>query len=508
MPKKNKITSAKELKKHIDELKSANKRIVLCQGHFNVIHPGHLRFIEYAKLQGDSLIVAVHSKNLLEDKVKDIFFNEEDRLKGVAALEEVDKAFILENIYDIIELIKPDVYVRGQEFNKRVESLKEEINLVEKHGGKVVFSSGQVSYTSVEFLEQDLIDINEKNRDLFRSALKKHSITKEKVGEYLENFSKQNILVLGDSIVDQYIACDALGMSSEAPVLTLRELESKQYVGGAAIVAMHVASLGAKCRYISVIGDDEPGRFLSKELKDKNIEAKLFVDNDRQTTFKIRYLAGKQKILRVSRLHDHQINKKIEAQIISHIESIADKLNGIIFSDFSYGFITPTLTDKIKEIAFKHNIKLFGDSQSSSQIGDITKFKEFYLVTPTEREARIAFSDKYSGLEQLGNTIIESLKLKNLVVKLAEEGFVTYKNISKDNQTLAKTQHFPALAINPVDVVGAGDAMLAALSLSLCDGAELVEAGVIAAGIASIEVNKIGNVPVSLKELHKWLKTI
>lgn len=506
----NKIVSLKELNNYVEEQKARNNKVVLCQGHFNVIHPGHLRFLEFAKQHGKCLIVAIQGDNWIEDKVKDIFFSQEERARGVASLEEIDKVIIFNdiNINDVIETVKPDIYVRGEEFNKRLESVQLEVNLVEKLGGKVVFSSGQVSYASTEFLDQDLIDINEQNKQLFKLALKKQKISLEKLNEYCSIFKKLNILVIGDTIVDQYIACDALGMSSEAPVLAIRELESKEFVGGAAVVARHISALGANCSFISVTGNDEPGKFVDKKLKEDNINTHLFIDNDRQTTFKIRYMVGKQKILRVSRLQDHHINKKREMQIINCIKTMADKLDGIIVSDFAYGVITPGLLENINQLAIKHDIKLFGDSQSSSQIGDVSKFINFDLITPTEREARIALSDKYSGLEQIGNILLEKTKVKNLVITLAENGFISFQNISKQNITLAKTQHFPALAVNPVDVVGAGDSLLTGLSISLCAGASLMEASIIAAGVASIAVNKVGNIPVRYEEVKNLLNSM
>ena len=78
--------------------------------------------------------------------------------------------------------------------------------------------------------------------------------------EIIEKFNKTKLLVIGDTIVDEYIACDALGMSAEAPLVVFRELHSKNYIGGAAIVASHIKSLGADCKFISIIGNDDKGK--------------------------------------------------------------------------------------------------------------------------------------------------------------------------------------------------------------------------------------------------------
>lgn len=503
-----KILDINSISNYIETLKKSGLKIVLCQGHFNTIHPGHIRFLEYADKQGDCLIIAIQGYNYLEEKNKKIFFNEQDRARGVAALQKVDKVIIFndQSFLNVINAVKPDVYVRGEEFSDKIDLIKDEIELVEKLNGKVVFSSGHIEYATYDFLNDSLLNLSQKKLQTFKETVEKQEIQTTKLNNYIDSFKNLNILVIGDTIIDEYVACDALGMSSEAPVINIREVGKKDFVGGAAVVSRHIKNLGANCHFISVIGDDEPGNLAKKELEEEGIKINLICDNQRQTTFKIRYMVGKQKLLRVSRLHEHHINSKIEKQIINYVDSIAHSLNGIIISDFSYGIITPNLVEEISKIAKLKNIKLFGDSQSSSQIGDILKFNNFDLITPTEREARIALGDKYSGLEKIGTTLIENLNLKNLVLTLGENGFISYQNISENGGKLFKSQHFNALNVNPVDVMGAGDSLLSGLVVGLCAGASLMEASVIGAGIASIAVSKIGNEPIKMEELKKWIQ--
>ncbi len=492
----------------VKKVKKNKKKVVLCQGHFNVIHPGHLRFLEFAGKQGDYLLIAIQGRKQLEPRVRDKFFNEKERARGVASLEGVDKVIVFNELpfQEIIESVKPDIYVRGEEFAGKSDMIRSEVNLVEKCGGKVMFRSGEVRYATTDFLEYDSLDITEHHHKLFREALKKQKISVKKLNDYCDKFKKLHILVIGDTIVDQYIACDALGMSAEAPVLVVRELESKEYVGGAAVVSRHVAAMGAKCSFISVIGKDGPGELVRKVLKDENISTNLIMDSDRPTTFKIRYMVGPQKILRVTRLQDHYVSKKIEAMVIESMESLAGKIDGIIVSDFVYGVINPGILKRISGIAKKHGIKLFGDVQSSSQIGNVVKFNNFDLLTPTEREARIAMDDKYSGLELLGANLIRKTNTANLVITLADKGFISFQYDPEEDYI--KSQHFPALTVNPVDVLGAGDASLSGFSLGLCAGAGLMGASAIAAGVASMAVSKVGNTPVTFSEVKKWLKTL
>jgi len=502
------LHSLEELRDCVNDIHVHKMKIVLCQGHFNVIHPGHIRFLEFSKKQGDFFIVVVQGQKKIDPAMRDKFFKVNERARGVASLEYVDKVFIFEDgsFEELLKIVKPSAYVMGEEFSLKINIIDDQIKLVESFGGKVIFSSGDVRYESTEFLDKTYLEIAEQRKKLFYAALSKQNISIKKLFAYSGAFHNVHILVIGDTIVDQYIACDALGMSSEAPVLVVRELETKEFVGGAAIVARHVRSLGAKCTFISLIGNDQPGEMITHELANEHIEAHLMRDNGRPTTFKIRYMVGTQKVLRVSRLQDKHLDKKMEEDVIKKLYETIESIDAIIVSDFSYGLITPRIVNVISEIANQYNVKLFGDVQSSSQIGNISRLINYYCLTPTEKEARITLEDKYSGLEMIGTNLIKLTRAHGILLKIGAEGFVSFENTKAE--VFIKTQHFPALNPTPVDVVGAGDSLLTGLAVSSCSGATLMEASAIGAIVASIAVSKIGNIPVSISELQNYLRSL
>ena len=503
------ITDIDKLRDYAESLKAENKKISLCHGHFNVIHPGHLRFLEYAKKNSDILIVAIWGDDKIDRDVADKFYKTDIRARGVASLEFVNKVFIFSgiDIIQLLETVKPQKLVMGEEFSNRLNELKNEIGTVEKHGGKVVFSSGDSSIlSSAELLDRSVSDIKLDRLSAFLNILSKYNITVNRLNEIIDNFKKVRLLVVGDTIVDSYVACDAMGMSSEAPVIVLKEIDHKEYVGGAAVVARHANSFGCECCFVSVVGNDFNSGLVRNSLSEEGIKFRLISDDQRPTTFKIRYMAGPQKLLRVSRLVEQHIDQEKEKEIIDYIESSIDNLDGIIVSDFSYGILTPAILDYISALALKNKLKIFGDSQTSSQIGDILKFMNYFLIKPTEKEARIALDDKYNGLEKLGNDLVKKTGVKNAVISLGPEGFISF--MPTENDRFIKTQHFPALNPYPIDVVGAGDSMLASFAVSSCAGADLIEASAISAVVSSIAVGKMGNVPVSISEIKEFLKDL
>ena len=181
-------------------------------------------------------------------------------------------------------------------------------------------------------------------------------------------------------------------------------LNAKTFIGGAAVVAAHIGALGAKCDFISVVGHDSTVDLVRKELADQGIGDCLSSDPSRPTTFKKRYVVENQKLFRVSRLEEHNLDTAVEDQVIAQVERLAPRAMDVV-SDFVYGVVTPRILHVVQRLASEHNLLLFGDLQCSSQGGSITRFENFSLLCPNEREARFALQDKDSGLEQLSQRL-------------------------------------------------------------------------------------------------------
>ena len=473
--------------------------IVLCHGHFNFLHPGHIRYLENASQHGNKLIVAVKGDNLVQDKGEKHFFNQDERALGVAAIQSVDQVVLLENMQleDAVKRIKPNFLVLGKEFENELHGqISEAAKLINLQGGKTIFHAGETHYASTEFLRDNQSEIEKQQIKLFRDACGKQGFTFKDLKKALENFKKASLLVVGDTIVDQYIACDALGMSAEAPIIVTRELESKEFVGGAAIVALHVKALSSSCRFLSVVGNDTNANFVAEKLNAQKVDHELIEDSSRPTTLKIRYMIDKQKLFRVSRLKDHSLPQVVEDKFIKKLRHIAPKVQGIIVSDFVYGVVTPRILKAIHEMALKYGLMLFGDLQCSSQVGNISRFKNFDLICPTEREARIALGTHDEGIEWVANSLIKKTNTSNLIMNLGSDGFISYE-VGKDS--FLNRQHFPALITNPIDVSGAGDSLLAALAVGICSKTTFMKSSAIGAIMAAHAIQNIGNIPVSKK---------
>ncbi|MFY9074524.1 PfkB family carbohydrate kinase [Malaciobacter mytili] len=466
----------------------------LVYGNFNILHPGHLRLLKFAKESADYLIVAVNSNKLTSDPN---LFDEKIRLESIQATSFVDEAFILnEDILDYIKRTKPTFVVKGKEH--QIEKNKEE-EILKSYGGKLLFTSGEIGFSSLDLLNKEF-EINDSFIQHEKKYIQRHNIKKDDLVTLINNFSKLNILVIGDTIIDEYITCDPIGMSQEDPTIVVTPLSTKKFIGGASIVAAHAKTLGANVSYISVLGEDENYTFIENYLKNLNISAKLYKDNTRPTTLKQRFRALNKTLLRVNHLKQHYINSDIEKDIIKTIKEFKN-LDLIIFSDFSYGILSKTIIEEISLFAQNNNISMVADSQSSSQVGDISKFKNMHIVTPTEREIRLSLNDFESGLVILSSKLKQKSNPKYIFTTLGAEGVMIYN--SNKNELL--TDNIPALNLNPKDVSGAGDSFLICASMSNTVGSNIWQAAYLGSIAAAIQVSRIGNIPIKKDEIIKEL---
>ena len=464
-----------------------------------------MRYLKYARSLGDILVVALKDDLSLVNSEATHYFKQEERAEGVSLLNIVDYAVILDkgNLSDFIENVRPAILVMGSEHEKIHDSeIESSLNTLNECGGKVVYHAGETQYSTADLLYARQDDLAMDKLNLFKKACKAQNITIEDINSMLEEIKNTNLLVIGDTIVDQYVACDALGMSAEAPVLVVRELESREFVGGAAVVASHICALGAKCHYLSVVGDDEHGKNVQTKLMSRGVESHLIYDSSRPTTYKIRYMVENQKLFRVSKLKEHKLSAAIEKLIIKKIKELSPGVDGIVISDFVYGVITDKVIKVIQEMADKHKLKIFADIQCSSQMGKVTKFKNFDLVFPTEREARHALDNMVNGVEWIANTLMDQLEAKDGVIKLGADGFIAYR---RQDDGFLQRQHFPALSVNPIDVAGAGDSLMAAMSASISTGSNLMAASALGACMAGLAVREVGNQPISGQQLKDYV---
>jgi len=471
-------------------------KTVFVSGHFNVLHPGHLRLLRFAKGCGDRLVVAIESDIIAGAAA---YVPENLRLEGVESNSWVSEAFIInEPVIKVIERLKPDIVVKGKEHELRSNP---ELAILEEYGGQLLFSSGETIFSSVDLLRKEFYETDHKPIiSLPEDYLLRHNINTKRLKTLLENFQKLNICVVGDFIADEYITCQPLGMSQEDPTIVVTPIDSTRFIGGAGIVAAHGAGLGSNVDFISITGVDQTRDFAQQELNAFGVKAHLLEDESRPTTLKQRYRSKGKTLLRVSHLHQGAISSKLQDRFFEQVESVINNCDLLIFSDFNYGCLPQPLVDRIISLATSHGVMMAADSQSSSQMGDISRFRSMNLITPTEREARIAIRNHEDGLVVMAEKLRQLSTANNILLKLGEEGLLVHAD-NKQSGTEWVTDRVGALNSSPKDVAGAGDSLLIASALTLASGGNIWEAACLGSLAAAIQVSRVGNTPIQTREL-------
>jgi rfaE bifunctional protein kinase chain/domain len=482
----------------VDEGKLTQAETVLVSGHFNVIHPGHLRLLRFAKACGKKLLVAVETDRLAGAAAH---IPEQLRLEGVAINSYVDEAFLIDDpVVNTIRKLKPYVVVKGKEHEGKENPEK---LVLDEYGGKLLFSSGETTFSSLDLIRREFAELATSSIRLPEEYMRRNGIALEKLEEHCRNFKDLKVLVLGDLIVDEYITCQALGMSQEDPTIVVTPIDSVSFVGGAGIVAAHAAGLGARVDFVSVTGTDSARKLAIRKLKEFGVHAYLLEDPSRPTTLKQRYRSQGKSLLRVSHLHQDAISEDLQSQLVNHVRPLLSRADLLVFSDFNYGCLTQLVVDSITKLAKSNNVMVVADSQSSSQVGDIGRFKGMDLITPTEREARLSVRSQEDGLVILAEKMRLQASARNVLLKLGAEGLLVHalrQNVLDHNGNVI-TDQVPALNPNPKDVAGAGDSLLIVSALALATGATIWEAGLLGSLAAAIQVSRVGNTPLKFDEL-------
>lgn len=479
---------AAEIRKLIPE----GKRIAFVSGNFNVVHPGHLRLLNFAAECADFLIVAINN-----DDFPGAIIPQTLRLKSIQAIECVDYSFLLmEAPEKFIAQLKPDIVVKGKEHEQH---LNPEQSVVESYGGKLLFSAGEMRFSSLDLLRRELHDVVFSNIRKPADYIQRHAINNRKLHDIVRRFAELSVVVIGELIVDEYVMCEPLGLSREDPTIVVTPIKRDSFVGGAGVVAAHAKSLGANVNYFGIIGEDETAAFALKTLKEYGVNTYLTTDKSRPTTLKQRFRAENKTLLRVSHLRHHDISKELSKKILQKLTRIIKNTDLLIFSDFNYGCLPQPLVEEIITLCNEHGVSMVADSQSSSQVGDVARFKGMLLITPTEHEARLALRDQSSGLTILADSLQKKAKAQHVLITLGAEGVLVYS--PENNANGLTTDQLPAFNAAPKDVSGGGDSLLICTSLALAVGANIWESAYLGSLAAACHIGRIGNLPLSINEV-------
>ena len=477
---------------------TAMTRTVFVSGNFNVLHPGHLRLLRFARELGDRLIVGVQSDRLAGEAAH---IAQDLRLEGVESISFVDQCFLFdEEVVGVIGRLRPDVVVKGKEHEGHTNP---ELTVLSGYGGQLVFSSGEAVFSSLDLLRRELDGEDRRVSTQPADYLRRHEITGPEILPILERFQTLGVCVIGDLIVDEYVTCDALGMSQEDPTVVVTPIDTHQFLGGSGAVAAHASGVGGDAHLLSISGRDEVRAFACRQLDASGIDATLLVDETRPTTRKQRFRVGGTTLLRVNHLHQGSVDGELQNRIFERFDEIVESCRLLVFSDFNYGCLPQPLVERLMIRAREADLLVVADSQSSSQVGDVARFSGVDLLTPTEHEARVSLKDQESGLVVLAERLRLVSGARNIILKLGAEGALLHLQGTDGEH---HTDRIPALNSSPRDVAGAGDSLLVVSAMAMAVGATPWEAAYLGSVAAAVQVSRVGNTALQTSDLVREIE--
>jgi rfaE bifunctional protein kinase chain/domain len=479
------------------------RTVIMCHGAFDIVHPGHLRHLMYAKGKADLLVASVTADEHILKADHRPYIPQELRAANLAALEMVDYVIVDPNPTPIqnMRFLEPDFFAKGYEYFAEgiPPRTQEEIDTLEEYGGEMVFTPGDIVYSSSRLIETCAPKLP---LEKLLALMESEGIDFADLRKTLHSMAGLKVHVLGDTIVDAYSYCALLGGVPKSPTFSVRLDHTELFTGGAGIVARHVKAAGADVALSTVLGDDEVRDFALRELQAAGVTCRPIIDRTRPTTRKERFITGGYKMLQVDRVDNRPISERI-------IKVLADALRETpadiaIFSDFRHGIFNRLTISRLRHHLPPNALKV-ADSQVSNRWGNILDFTDFDLLTPNEREARFALADQDSVVRPLASELFRQARCRNLILKLGERGIIGYRSPGPNPREFFTIE---SLVNDLVDPIGAGDAMLAYASLALAASGNIVIASILGSISAATTCEREGNVPVTPAEAEARIDSL
>ncbi len=471
------------------------RKVIMCHGTFDIVHPGHLRHLMFAKSKADILVVSLTSDAHIQKANFRPFVPEQLRAINLAAFEMVDFVIIDPEPKPLANLavVEPDFFAKGYEYGgdgKIDPRTQEEIDVLSGYGGEIIFTPGDIVFSSSSIIEGTPPNLS---IEKLLTLLDAEGLTLADLRGALDKFKGLAVHVVGDTIVDGYTHTTLIGGNTKTPTFSVRFDRQTNYVGGAGIVAKHLKAAGAEVVFTTVLGDDPLRDFVLKDLKAAGVRVNAIIDRTRPTTHKNAFIAGGYRLLKVDTLDNRAIGGRVFDQVREKVAQ--DKSKVVVFSDFRHGVFNrntiPALIAAIPKGAYR-----VADSQVATRWGNILEFKGFDLITPNEREARFSLGDQDSVVRPLALKLYEQAQCKTLMLKLGERGMITYRSLPKAERDVRAFFVVDSFADRVVDAIGSGDALLSYATLTMAATGNEVMAAVLGSMAAAVECEVDGNVPV------------
>jgi len=501
-----KIKGIEELAEILVSLRANKKKVVHCHGIFDLQHIGHIRHFQQAKKLGDILVVTVTQDKYVNKGPHRPAFTEDLRAESIAALDCVDYVAINKwpTAVETIKLLKPDIYAKGTDYKDAQKDytgkITDEEAAIKSVGGKIAFTD-DITFSSSSLINRYLSVFPEEVSEYLASFSERHS--PDEVLQYLENARPLKVLVVGETIIDEYQYCESIGKSAKEPVLATRYLSTEKFAGGILAVSNHVANFCDNVGLLTFLGTEEAQEDFVRQHVKSNVEKMFLYKENSPTIVKRRFIESYllTKFFEVYVMNDEELREAESQALCTKLRDIVPRYDVVIVADYGHGMLSKDAIDVLCSQAPFLAVNTQANAGNRG-FNTISKYPRADYVCIAEHEIRLEFRNQRGDLRDMILDVSQKLGCRQMVVTRGSHGCLAY---SKDEGFF----EVPAFAHQIVDRVGIGDAFLSVTALCVFQKAPIEIVGFIGNVVGAEAVATVGNrTPIERSSLLKHIVSL
>lgn len=485
-----KILTPEKIVGTLENIRAAGSRIVHCHGVFDVLHPGHVDHLEEARAMGDFLIVSVTSDSFVNKGPGRPIHSVSLRLKMLASLESVDAVFESTSpaAVGVISLVRPDVFAKGPDYRDEKSDITGNIQLereaVERVGGTVCFTSAPALSSSRIINQLGLSQTPEAEMWLthFRA---RYSVSD--VSNAIRGIAALKVVVVGETIVDEYVFCDALGKTSKEPVLAFLKGSQETQVGGSLAIAKHLAGMGADTTLVTRVGGDTSGDRAARAAEDSNVNFVSQESSFQQTIVKTRYLDQHTgtKVFETYDMSDEPPDEMEDEAFSKLVKAEIDSADLVLVADYGHGLISELVLETLGSAPGLVSVNTQSNAGNRG-FNSVSRYPRVDIVSLNGGEISLEMRRKHATLRELVPDLAKQTGARWVVVTEGAKGLSLWN-------TGAQVVEMPAFTERVRDRVGAGDALFAMVSVLLATNTPIPVVGLLGNLAGAAMVSDLGN---------------
>ena len=505
MTRDRKIFDLHELARVLNLRRAEGERVVHCHGVFDLLHPGHVRHFEAAKRHGHVLVVTVTPDQYVAKGPGRPAFNHRLRAESIASLECVDFVAVSASptAVEAIRLLRPHVYAKGEDYRDRDSDLTGGIHLeeaaVREVGGEMVFTA-EMSFSSTELINQ-FYNVYPESAQRFLEEFRSRHTADEVIGR-LQTLRDLRVLVIGETIIDEYHYCMPVGKSPKEAVIASRYVRDEAFAGGALACANHVAGFCREVGVLTCLGETDSRESFVREHVRSNVELQFVLRPGAPTIVKRRYVweTFLTKLFEIAFMDDSDLPPELERGLSETLDRLLPRYDVVIVADYGHGFLSGRVATQLSEQA---RFLAVNTQANSANMGFnlVTKYGHADYVCVDEPEIRLAMHDRWAPVPELASKIQALLSPRAVAVTRGHDG--AYMMAEGEGCEV------PVFSREVVDRVGAGDAFLAVTTPCVASGFALETVGFVGNAVGALAVQIVGNrSPVEPVVLFKYITAL